>query len=111
VTEERELTDEHVRLWCEGCAELQAMTKREYAEGKSARYYRFQAIDKALTWPLVSPASESLFSHHLDGPPDAWTSPEYQTFRDWPSAQQWRLALIEATGITPRNFATYPMPS
>ena len=106
MVERRQLTDEHVTLWCEGCALLAAMTRREYAKGESKRYYRFRDIDKALTWPLVSPASASLFSHHLDGPPDAWTSPEYLQYIEWPDAQQWRRALIEATGLVPRKFAS-----
>jgi hypothetical protein len=102
MTELRPLPDEHVNLWREGCAELQAMSKREFFEGKSVRYRRFLAIDKALTWRLVSPASESLFSHDLDGPPPK--GPEYQETIDWPAARRWRHALIEATGLTPKKF-------
>ena len=64
----------------------------------------FLDIDKALTWPLIGPHSESVFSAHLDGPPDLWVSPEYALYIDWPVAQAWRKALIEATGITPRDI-------
>jgi len=103
MMERRQLIDEHVRLWCEGCALLRAMTEREYVAGKSDRYYQFRDIDKALTWPLVSPASESLFSAHLDGPPERWVSGQQAI--EWPIAQTWRKALIEASGMTPRKFA------
>ena len=102
MVERRQLTDEHVALWREGCALLAQMTKPEYRKGQSDRYYRFRDIDKALTWPLIGPHSESVFSAHLDGPPDLWVSPEYALYIDWPVAQAWRKALIEATGITPR---------
>ena len=106
MVERRQLTDEHVALWREGCALLAQMTKPEYRKGQSDRYYRFRDIDKALTWPLIGPHSESVFSAHLDGPPDLWTSPEYGQYRDWPVAQTWRKALIEATGLTPKDHET-----
>jgi hypothetical protein len=104
MVERRQLTDEHCDLWKRGCALLQAMSEREYREGQSDRYYRFCDIDKALTWRLVSPASESLFSAHLDGPPERWASGGQQAI-EWPIAQTWRKALIEASGMTPRKFA------
>jgi hypothetical protein len=102
MVERRQLTDEHVNLWREGCVLLAQMTKREYSEGETARYRRFRQIDKALTWPLVGPHSESLFSVHLDGPPPK--GPEYSETIDWPVSQAWRRALIEATGLTPRDM-------
>jgi hypothetical protein len=43
-----------------------------------------------------------VFSAYLDGPPDPWASPEYLRYIDWPVAQTWRRALIDATGITTR---------
>jgi hypothetical protein len=90
-------------LWREECALLEAMTKREYGKGESARYYEFRAVDKKLTWHLVGPHGCSLFSAHL-GPPDPWTSPQYLQYADWPVARSWRTALIQAIGITPRKF-------
>jgi hypothetical protein len=104
MTEERELLDEHVDLWREGCALLAQMTKREYAAGESERYRRFQAVNKALSWHLVGPHSESLFSAALEGPPTQ--GPEYLQTIDWPVARVWRHALIEATGLTPRDIET-----
>jgi hypothetical protein len=104
MVERRQLTDQHIALWREACALLDAMTKREYAKGESDRYYEFRAIDKKLTLRLVGPHSCSLFSAHLDGPPDPWVSPGYWQYIDWPVTQTWRAALIEATGITSRNF-------
>jgi hypothetical protein len=99
-----EITDEHVALWREGCALLAAMSPREYRCGESERYRAFQRVNKNLTWELVGPHSESLFSAHLNGSPDPWVSPEYRQYIDWPVAQTWRRSLIDATGITPRNF-------
>jgi hypothetical protein len=104
MVERKQLTDEIAQLWREGCALLDAMTRREYGDGESDRYYQFCDIDKRLTWPLVGPHSCSLFSAHLDGPPDPWTSPGYAQYIDWPVAQTWRRALIDATGLTPRNL-------
>jgi hypothetical protein len=96
-----------VDLWRQGCAALKAMTSTEYTEGESERYRRFTAIDKALTWPLVGPHSASLFDAALDGPPDPWCSPEYAQYIDWPIAQQWRRALIECSGVTPKKFEPF----
>jgi hypothetical protein len=104
MVERKQLTDEMAELWREGWALLDGMTKREYEKGESDRYFEFRAIDKRLTWRLVGPYSCSLFSARLDGPPDPWTSPGYLQYVDWPVAQTWRAALIDATGITPRNF-------
>jgi hypothetical protein len=33
-----------------------------------------------------------------------FSAPEYWQYIDWPVAQTWRKALIEASGTTPRNF-------
>ena len=107
MVERRQLTDEHIALWREGCALLDQMTKREYGKGESDRYYEFAAIDKKLTWRLVGPHSCSLFSAHLDGAPDPWVSPEYLQYIDWPVAQTWRRALIEASGVVPRKFEVF----
>ena len=107
MVERRQLTDEHVALWREGCAELEAMSRREYARGTSKRYRRFCEIDKALTWRLIGPHSESVFSAHLDGPPDLWTSPQYGMYIDWPIAQTWRKALIEASRVVPKKFEVF----
>ena len=101
MVERRQLSDEHVDLWREGCALLDQMSRREYREGESERYYQFRDIDKRLTWRLVGPWSCSLFSASLEGP--STMGPEYVQTRDWPIAQAWRAALIEATGLTPRN--------
>ena len=46
MVERRQLSDEHIALWREGCALLDQMTKREYGKGESDRYYEFTAIDK-----------------------------------------------------------------
>lgn len=83
---------------------LAQMTKREYSIGESDRFYEFRAIDKKLAWRPVGPHSESLFSVHLDGPPDPWVSCEQLRQADSPIAQTWRRALIDASGVTPRNF-------
>ena len=66
--EQRQLTDEHIALWREGCTLLEAMTPTEYAEGRSDRCRRFRAIHKELTWGLLDPHSASLFDARLDGP-------------------------------------------
>jgi hypothetical protein len=55
-----------------------------------------------LTWRLTGPHSCSLFSAALDGPPHEYLTPSHLQFLDWPAAQTWRKALIEATGITAR---------
>jgi hypothetical protein len=102
MVERRQLTEEHVALWREGCAELKAMTRREWSEGRSERYRCFLAIDKALTWSLVGPHSASLFDARLDGPCDM--RPEFAQAIDRPASQAWRRALIEATGETPKTF-------
>ena len=107
MVERRQLSDEHIALWREGCALLDQMTKREYGKGESDRYYEFTAIDKKLTWRLVGPHSCSLFSAHLDGAPDPWVSPEYLQYIDRPVAQTWRKALIEASGVVPRKFEVF----
>ena len=100
--EQRQLTDEHIALWREGCTLLEAMTPTEYAEGRSDRCRRFRAIHKELTWGLLDPHSASLFDARLDGPCDM--RPEYARAIDWPISQAWRRALIEATGLTPKKF-------
>jgi hypothetical protein len=105
MVERRQLTDEHVALWREGCALLEAMGPREYNRGNSPRYRAFCEVDKKLTWRLVGPWSCSLFSSSLDGPPTQ--GPEYQQTIDWPVAQTWRKALIEASGIVPRKFEVF----
>ena len=99
---QRQLTDEHIALWREGCTLLEAMTPTEYAEGRSDRCRRFRAIHKELTWGLLDPHSASLFDARLDGPCDM--RPEYAQAIDWPISQAWRRALIEATGLTPKKF-------
>jgi hypothetical protein len=50
----RQLTDEMVEQFREGCALLQAMSSREYDRGESKRYRAFQLIDKKLTWSLTA---------------------------------------------------------
>jgi hypothetical protein len=102
MTERKQLTDEMVRQFREGCALLAAMSEHEYAEGESDRYYQFCDLDKNLTWRLIGPHSCSVFSADLDGP--CYLRPELAQAVDWPVAQTWRKALIEATGITPRNL-------
>jgi hypothetical protein len=79
------------------------MSAHERELGESERYRRYQSINKTLMWGLVGPHSCSLFSAHLDGPPDEWCSPSYAMYIDWPTAQAWRRALIDATGITPSD--------
>jgi hypothetical protein len=79
-----------IALWRRGCA--------IYGERDSDE---FREIDKQLTWRLVGPWSCSLCSANLDGPPDDWCSPEYAMYIDWPIAQAWRRALIDATGLRP----------
>jgi hypothetical protein len=51
---------------------------------------------------LIGPHSRSLFRTALDGPPHEYLMPSHLQFIDWPAAQTWRKALIEATGITAR---------
>jgi hypothetical protein len=103
MVERRQLTDEHIRLWREGCALLDQMSRREYRDGESERYHQFQDVNKRLTWRLAGSHACSLFSSELDGPPNM--GPEYAQTIDWPIAQAWRAALIEATGLTPRDFS------
>jgi hypothetical protein len=55
---------------------------------------------RRLTWHLTGPHSCSLFSAALDGPPHEYLTPSHLQFLD--SAQTWRRALIDATGITAR---------
>ena len=93
-----------IALWREGCALLDQMTKRDYDKGESDRYRRYQQINQSLTWLLVGPHSRSLFSAHLDGPLDPWVSPQYLQYIDWPVRQSWRKALIDTSGLKPRNF-------
>jgi hypothetical protein len=100
MVERHKLTDEHCDLWREGCAMLDAMTKREHRQAESDRYFAFLQINKKLTWHLVGPHSCSLFSSELDGPPTAPS--HYAIAIDWPTAQTWRRALIDATGLTPK---------
>jgi hypothetical protein len=99
MTEERELTDRHVELWREGCAVLESMSRREYARSESETYRKFREIDVALTWPLISPASISMFHSRLDGPCDL--PPNDAQAVDWESARMWRHALIQSTGVVP----------
>jgi hypothetical protein len=89
-----QLTDEHLALWCEGCALSRGMTEREWREGKSDRYRRFQEIDKALTWKLVDPGGPSVFED-LSAMP-SYLRPDMGVFIDWPVAVAWQKALIEA---------------
>jgi hypothetical protein len=102
MVERRQLTDQHINYWREGCALLAQMTRREWRDGESQRYRRFQKIDYELTWKLVGPHSCSLFSSRLEGLP--FKGPEYLETIDWPASQAWRKALIEATGLTPRDI-------
>ena len=102
---QRQLTDEHIALWREGCTLFETMTPSEYAEGRSDRCRRFRAIHKELTWGLLDPHSASLFDARLDGPCDM--RPEYAQAIDWPISQAWRRALIEATGLTPKKFEPF----
>jgi hypothetical protein len=44
----------------------------------------------------------SLFIPALDGPSHDYLTPPHLQFIDWPVAQTWRKALIEASGITAR---------
>src|SRR5215831_16006836 len=100
MDEQRQLTHEHVALWREGCALLRGMSEREWREGKSDRYRRFQQIDKELTWPLVDPGGPSVFNPALAGP-CPYELPRGLAL-DWPIAVAWQRALIEASGETPR---------
>ena len=77
MVERRQLTDEHVALWREGCELLAAMSPREFnPRGTgSERYYKFLQINKRPTWTLVSPASPSLFDAELDGDPPPYLRP------------------------------------
>jgi hypothetical protein len=102
MVEQRQLTDEMVHQFREGCALLTAMTPHEWDEGRSERYRRFCDLDKNLTWSLIGPWSVSVFDSRLDGPCER--RPEYAQARDWSISQAWRRALIEATGLVPRNF-------
>jgi hypothetical protein len=103
MVERRQLNDEHIALWSEGCALLQAMSPREYDRGESDRYYEFRAVDKRLTWQLVGPHSYSLFSSALDGPPHEYVTSSHLQYVDRSTAQTWRTALNEATAITPKD--------
>src|SRR5262245_21624543 len=105
MVEQRQLTDEMIRQFREGCELLQAMSEREYDEGKSDRYCRFCEIDKHLTWGLIGPWSASVFDARLDGPCDM--RPEYAQAVDWGISQAWRRALIECTGLTPKKFEPF----
>ena len=78
------------------------MTKRELRQGESERYYEFAAIDARLLW-LVGPHSRLLFSAELDGPPDPKAMLSAHLL-DWSASQAWRRALIEATGLVPRDI-------
>ena len=90
MLERRQLTDEHVALWREGCALLEAVGLREYDRGVSARYREFRQIDTRLTWSLIGPPS--LFDACFDGPPHPYLTPSHLQFIDWPVAQTWRKA-------------------
>jgi hypothetical protein len=102
MVERRQLTDEHIALWSQGCALLQAMSPREYDRGESKRYREFKAVDKKLAWRLVGSHSCSLLSVALDSPPRAYLTPSHLQYIDWSTAQTWRKALIEATGVSAR---------
>jgi hypothetical protein len=93
---EHQLTDEMVDQFREGCALLAAMTRGEWDKRRSARYRRFQDLDKALTWSLVDVAGPSVFEN-LDRCPTAWAL-------DWPVAQAWQRALIETSGVAPPPY-------
>jgi hypothetical protein len=99
---DHQLTGEMIAQFREGCALLQSMTPAEYRWQEGERWYRFAAIDKALTWPLVSPGGPSVFDTALDGPCDL--PPHAGQAIDWPTAVAWRKALIAASGEVPRDF-------
>jgi hypothetical protein len=107
MVERRQLTDEMVELFRQGCALLEAMSPREYDRGESRRYRAFCEIDRKLTWRLIGPHSCSVFDAALDGPPHAYLTSSHLQFIDWPAAQTWRTALIEAGGIVPREFEVF----
>jgi hypothetical protein len=121
MPERQQLTAEHLALWREGCELLAQMTSNrgvknpgcsshgvenrgcsEWDEREGEHYDRFCEIDKRLTWGLVGPWSASLFDAELDGPCNQ--RPELCQSVDWPTAQAWRRALIEASGETPKPF-------
>jgi hypothetical protein len=101
MPERHQFTAEHLALWREGCELLAAMTPKEYRTMRGESWQRFAQLDKALTWGLVGPWSASLFDAELDGPCDQ--RPEMCQAVDWPTAQAWRKALIEASGCTPAS--------
>jgi hypothetical protein len=103
-TPKTNVTPEILQRWREGCAILREMSTTEYWERKSERWRRFQQIDKTF-WPIVDPGGPSVFDPELDGP-CTWGLPA-----DWQIAQNWRKALIAASGETPRNFGPHPRPT
>jgi len=82
------------------------LTEGEMKPGFSygIKYRTRSATAPAAARRRLGPHSCSLFSAHLDGPPDPWVSPHYLQYIDWPVGQTWRRALIDATGIKPRKF-------
>jgi len=91
-----------IELWREGCQLLQQMTPEDYGRGDI--WQRFQQIEKALTWPdpISLAGGPSPFNSELDGP--CPYAPHMGQAVDWPTAQQWRAALIAASGMTPRKL-------
>jgi hypothetical protein len=106
MDEQRQLTHEHIALWHEGCALLRGMTEREWRDGRSDRYRRFQEIDKQLTWPLVDVGGGPSLFDDLSGP--CHYEPHMGLAIDWPVAVAWQKALIGASGETPRDFGEHP---
>jgi hypothetical protein len=101
MDEQRQLTNEMVEQFREGCRLLAAMTPEEYRTMRGEKWERFKLIDKALTWSSVDPGGPSVFDD-LDRP--CPYGPHMGTAIDWPVAQAWQRALIEASGETPRSF-------
>jgi hypothetical protein len=95
-----------VNQFREGCRLLAAMTTTEFWERKSERWRRFKELDKNLSWPLVDPGGPSVFDPRLDGP--CPYGPQTGLAIDWPTAQQWQRALVEASGEVPRDFGEHP---
>jgi hypothetical protein len=101
MDEHRQLTDEMVNQFREGCRLLREMSTTEYWQMKSARWRRFNAIDKSF-WSLLDPGGPSVFDSKLDGP-CTWG-----LAADWAVAAAWQKALIEASDEVPRDFGEHP---
>jgi hypothetical protein len=98
MIEQRQLTEEMVRQYREGCALLEAVSEREWDEGESDRYRQFCAIEE---FDLVADRSAFRFRVQFRPLRPADMGP-FMRF-DWAVAP-WRLTLIEASRCTPKTF-------